>query len=380
MHAPLSPAFRSEWCSVAALEAIVEEWRALAARALEPNVFYEPAFALAAAPVFGADAGAVLVRTAGGRLAGLFPARIDRWRGGFTSTLVGWTHPYAPLGTPLIDRDEPESVIAAWLDHLGRDPAMPAQLLLPLVPEQGAFAAALDRVLARQGRRAAAFGRHERALLAPGAERARYLERAVSGRKRKKLRRLRRRLEDIAPVTVATATGAADVGVALKDFVVVEASGWKGRAGTAIVNNPAIRDFVQKAVAGLAAEGRARIERLLLNDTTIAAAVTLASGDTAWCWKIAYNEGLARSSPGVQLVCKLTENLLAQPTPLRVDSCATPDHPMIDHVWRERLALSDRLIALRRSAMPFALTCWIETLRRSAIAATKALRDRIRGR
>jgi CelD/BcsL family acetyltransferase involved in cellulose biosynthesis len=380
MHAPLSPAFRSEWCSVAALESIAEEWRALATRALEPNVFYEPAFALAAAPVFGADAGAVLVRTAGSRLAGLFPARIDRWRGGFTSTLVGWTHPYAPLGTPLIDRDEPESVIAAWLDHLGRDPAMPAQLLLPLVPEQGAFAAALDRVLARQGRRAAAFGRHERALLAPGAERARYLERAVSGRKRKKLRRLRRRLEDIAPVTVATATGAADVGVALKDFVVVEASGWKGRAGTAIVNNPAIRDFVQKAVAGLAAEGRARIERLLLNDTTIAAAVTLASGDTAWCWKIAYNEGLARSSPGVQLVCKLTENLLAQPTPLRVDSCATPDHPMIDHVWRERLALSDRLIALRRSAMPFALTCWIETLRRSAIAATKALRDRIRGR
>jgi CelD/BcsL family acetyltransferase involved in cellulose biosynthesis len=380
MHAPLSPAFRSEWCSVAALESIAEEWRALAARALEPNVFYEPAFALAAAPVFGADAGAVLVRTAGGRLAGLFPARIDRWRGGFTSTLVGWTHPYAPLGTPLIDRDEPESVIAAWLDHLGRDPAMPAQLLLPLVPEQGAFAAALDRVLARQGRRAAAFGRHERALLAPGAERTKYLERAVSGRKRKKLRRLRRRLEDIAPVTVATATGAADVGVALKDFVVVEASGWKGRAGTAIVNNPAIRDFVQKAVAGLAAEGRARIERLLLNDTTIAAAVTLASGDTAWCWKIAYNEGLARSSPGVQLVCKLTENLLAQPTPLRVDSCATPDHPMIDHVWRERLALSDRLIALRRSAMPFALTCWIETLRRSAIAATKALRNRIRGR
>ena len=380
MHAPLSPAFRSEWCSVAALESIAEEWRALAARALEPNVFYEPAFALAAAPVFGADAGAVLVRTAGGRLAGLFPARIDRWRGGFTSTLVGWTHPYAPLGTPLIDRDEPESVIAAWLDHLGRDPAMPAQLLLPLVPEQGAFAAALDRVLARQGRRAAAFGRHERALLAPGAERTKYLERAMSGRKRKKLRRLRRRLEDIAPVTVATATGAADVGVALKDFVVVEASGWKGRAGTAIVNNPAIRDFVQKAVAGLAAEGRARIERLLLNDTTIAAAMTLASGDTAWCWKIAYNEALARSSPGVQLVCDLTENLLAQPAPLRVDSCATPDHPMIDHVWRERLALSDRLIALRRSAMPFALTCWIETLRRSAIAATKALRDRIRGR
>ena len=33
---------------------------------------------------------------------------------------------------------------------------------------------------------------------------------------------------------------------------------------------------------------------------------------------------------------------------------------MIDHVWRERLTLSDRLIALRPSAMPFALACGIE--------------------
>jgi Acetyltransferase (GNAT) domain len=294
--------------------------------------------------------------------------------------LVGWTHPYAPLGTPLIDRDEPEAVIAAWLDYLRRDPAMPAQLLLPLVPEQGAFADALDRVLARQGRRAAAFGRHERALLAPGWEREKYFERAMSSGKRKELRRQRRRLEDVAPVTVPTAAGTVDIEAALQDFVRLEASGWKGRAGSAIVNNPAIQDFVQKAVAGLAADGRARIDRLLLNDTTIAAAVTLASGDTAWCWKIAYNEGLARSSPGVQLVCKLTENLLAELAPLRVDSCAIPGHPMIDHVWRERLALSDRLIALRPSAMPFALACWIETLRRSAIAVAKAGRDRFRSR
>jgi hypothetical protein len=257
---------------------------------------------------------------------------------------------------------------------------MPAQLLLPLVPEQGAFADALEMVLARQGRRAAAFGRHERALLAPGAEREKYLVRAISGNKRKKLRRQRRRLEDIAPVTVATATGAADIESALKDFVVLEASGWKGLAGTAIASDPAINDFAQKAVAGLAAEGHVRIDRLFLNGTTIAATMTLESGDTAWCWKIAYNEGFARSSPGVQLVCDLTENLLAQPVPLRVDSCAAAGHPMIDHVWRERLALSDRLIALRPSAMPFTLACWIETLRRSAIAAAKALSDRIRNR
>ena len=373
MHAPLGPTFQVEWRELSALEPCVSEWRALAARALELNVFYDPAFMLAAAPVFGADAGAVLVRTAGGQLAGLFPARIERWRG-----VVGWTHPFAPLGTPLIDRDEPEAIIAAWLDYLGRDPAMPARVLLPLVPECSAFAKALEAVLAESGRNSTVFGRHERALLAPGAQREGYLDRALSAGKRKELRRQRRRLEDIAPVTFATATGAIEIETALKDFLVLEASGWKGLAGTAIAGDPAIKDFVQNAVTALAAEGKARIDRMFLNGTAIAATVTLESANTAWCWKIAYNEGLARSSPGVQLVCDLTESLLAEP--LRVDSCATAGHPMIDHVWRERLTLSDRLIELRPSAMPFWLACGIEALRHAAIAAAKALRAGIRGR
>jgi CelD/BcsL family acetyltransferase involved in cellulose biosynthesis len=379
MHAPLRPSFQVEWRGLSTLESYASEWRALAARAIEPNVFYEPAFALAAAPVFGADAGAVLVRSAGGRLAGLFPARIERWRGGWSS-ITGWTHPYAPLGTPLVDRDEPEAVISAWLDHLSRDPAMPAQLLLQFVPEQGAFAKALDAVLARDGRRSAAFGRYERALLAPGAERQGYLERAMSAGKRKDLRRLRRRLEDVAPVTFATTSGTAEIETALKDFLVLEASGWKGLAGTAIVNDPAVKSFVQGAVLALAADGQARIDRLLLNGIAVAAALTLASGDTAWCWKIAYNEGLAQSSPGVQMMCDLTESLLAEPQPQRVDSCASAGHPMIDHVWRERLVLSDRLIALRPSVVPFALACGVETLRRSALTAAKAARDRLRVR
>src|SRR5215213_9895701 len=113
MHAPLRSSFQVEWCGLAALAPIAAEWRALVARAIEPNVFYAPAFALAAAPVFGADAGAVLVRTASGRLAGLFPARVPGGAGGLPAAVAGWTHPFAPLGTPLVDRDEPEAVITA---------------------------------------------------------------------------------------------------------------------------------------------------------------------------------------------------------------------------------------------------------------------------
>jgi CelD/BcsL family acetyltransferase involved in cellulose biosynthesis len=371
MHAPLRQTFQVEWRALSELAPIANEWRELAARATEPNVFYEPAFALAAGPVFGTDTRAVLVRTAAGRLVGLFPGHPGRLM------VAGWVHPYAPLGVPLVDRDDPEAIIAAYLDHLRGDPAIPGQLLLPFLPEHGPFARALDAVLSRDGRRSAGFSRHVRALLAPGGQRGHYLERALTAGKRKELRRQRRRLEDFAPVSVITATD--DMTPALSDFMALEAGGWKGAAGTAMKSDPAIKMFVEQAVAGLAAEGKARADRLYLNGKPIAATLTLSSGNTAWCWKIAYDEEFARASPGVQLVCELTDSLLAGPSPVYVDSCATAEHPMIDHLWRERLVLSDRMIELKPSPR-FGLVCCFEGLRRAAKDAAKAVRDRLRRR
>jgi len=379
MHAPLPQTCRAEWRKLDALAPIADEWRALAAQAIEPNVFYEPGFALAAGPVFGADAGAVLVRSATGRLLGLFPARAGRPRAGLVPLLNGWTHPFAPLGVPLVARGEPEATIAAWLDFLAGERSMPALMLLPYLPEQGPFAEALGAVLARRGLRSATFGHHHRAMLEPGAAREGYLDRALSSSRRKELRRQHRRLEEIAPVTFSSTSGGEELASALKDFLVLEASGWKGLAGTAIVNDPAIRAFVEQAVTALAADGHVRIDRMMLSGRAIAATVTLSSGSTSWCWKIGYNEGIAKFSPGVQLVCELTGRLLADGAVARVDSCATADHPMIDHIWRERLSLSDRLIALRPSPVPFATWRALESLRRATLDAAKSARDRLRG-
>ncbi len=202
MHAPLQQSYRVERRPLAALTGLhdlIAEWRALAASAVEPNVFYEPAFALAAAPVFGAGVEAVTVRSMLGRLVGLMPVRFDRLRGAW----LGWTHPFAPLGVPLIDRAEPVSVVAALLDHLGGD--APTRLLLPYMTAEGAVSRALDTLLERREQASRWFGRHQRALLDPGAERAGYLDRSLTASRRKELRRQRRRLEETAPVTFSAA-------------------------------------------------------------------------------------------------------------------------------------------------------------------------------
>jgi CelD/BcsL family acetyltransferase involved in cellulose biosynthesis len=388
VHGTIESLFRVEWRPLAELAAIASNWRALAGCAAEPNVFYEPSFALAAAPVLGRDVGAGLVwsRSASPRLLGFFPARIERRRYGLPlPVLVGWTHPYGPLGAPLVDRDLGEAVIAAWLAHVARDPQLPALLLLPFFPSDGAAAAALDAAVARRGGRTASFARHRRALLAPSGTRATYLDQSIGAKKRKELRRLRKRLGDTGPVDSTRASDPSAIVTALDDFFRLEAGGWKGRAGTAARDHADIAKFMTTAVTALAGEGKADVARLAVAARPIAAMVVLRSGaateSTAWAWKIAYDEDYARFSPGVQILLDVTQTLLDDPTVARADSCASADHPMIDHVWRERLALADRLICVGPGqGLRFALAYSLESLRRAAIAAAKALRDVIRRR
>ncbi len=368
--------FAVEWREFTELEPIVDEWRNLAARALERNIFYEPAFALAAAAVFGRGAGALLVwsGTNPRKLLGFFPARIEARRYGVKlPVLVGWTHPYAPFGTPLVERDAAEPVIAAWLAHLAGEPALPGLVLLPFIPEDGPFAAALGTILRRAQMQSADFNRHRRALLAPGADRSEYVGRALGGRKLKELRRIGRRFSDLGAILFTAATEPAAAAKAAEEFVALEASGWKGKAGTAAAHHDKIQRFVKTAVRALAATGQVAINRILVDGRAIAATITLRSGDAAWFWKIAYDESFARYSPGVLLTVAVTEDLVDDAAVARTDSCATANHPMIDRIWRERLSLGDRFVAVRLQA-PFARARRLERIRLAAIAAARGIR------
>jgi hypothetical protein len=295
--------------------------------------------------------------------------------------LCGWTHPYAPLGTPLLHRDAAEPALSAWLDYLLHDAALPALLLMPYVRADAPFAAVLDAALERRGCAAADFDRYRRALLAPEARRAGYLRHAIARKQRKELDRKWRRMQELGPVTVLHADDSIAIATALEDFFRLEASGWKGRAGTAADQIAGIRQFMSRAVNDLAVEKRAEVYRLCVADQAIAACIVLRRGRSAWCWKIAYDEAFARFSPGAQLLAQVTESLLRDTTLEQVDSLATPDHPLIDHIWRERCTISDRLIAVRpHASVPFTLVCRIEAMRRLCRSAARMVLEHWRGR
>ncbi|MDC7986686.1 GNAT family N-acetyltransferase [Rhodoplanes sp. TEM] len=363
---------------LADLAARRDAWAALAAGAIVPNVFYAPAFALAATPLHGRGVGAIVIRDAEDRLVGLFPMRLSRTRWGVPLPLmVGWTHPFAPLGTPLLDPGDPAGVVGAAVDHLARaHPGVP--LLLPCCPADGPVAAALDAAIARRGGRQAAFGVHARAeLRSPSGPDA---PPAILDPRAKEHARQRRRLAERGAPTFDLARGPA-AREALADFFALEAQGWKGRAGTAAASRPAELAMMTEAVTGLAETpgAGALVARLRLDGRPIAAGVVLTSGRAAWFWKTAYDETLAKFSPGVLLTLDLSAALLREPDIDVVDSCAVENHPMIDRLWPGRRALSDRLIG-QSTGPGFALACRLETLRRRLITTARQARDRLRGR
>jgi CelD/BcsL family acetyltransferase involved in cellulose biosynthesis len=208
-----------------------------------------------------------------------------------------------------------------------------------------------------------------------------YLGAALSPKKLKELRRQLRRLGDEAPVTFRGSRTPEDVAAALERYLDVEARGWKGAGGTAMRRHADQLAFIRELLAARAASGEARALELTVGDQTVAAGLVLISGARAWFYKIAFDERFSRCSPGVQLTVELTRRLIEDPAIGVVDSTAVADHPMIDHIWRERLPLGDWMIALRPgAARRLRIAASAEMRRRRARAFARALYLRVKDR
>jgi hypothetical protein len=248
---------------------------------------------------------------------------------------------------------------------------------MPFFPEEGALARRIGDLLYRRGQAVRRLDPHRRAALIPQAGGDPLA--TVSAGRLKELRRQHRRLGESGALEHKTITDVATIGDAVAVYLALEAMGWKGRTGSAASLDDAARTFLSTAVIGLAQENKARVELLTLDGAAIAAAIVLFSGARAWFWKIAYDEGYARFSPGVQLALALTRTLGSDGRLDLVDSCAVAGHSMIDPLWSGRLALADWLVPLPGAAGRFDVQAVYaaESLRRAAIRPLKRLRERL---
>jgi CelD/BcsL family acetyltransferase involved in cellulose biosynthesis len=313
-------------------------WSALAARTAEDNPFFRPELLLPAGRHLagGGDVDLLVVRD-GERWLGC-AAVVTRPK--FSDLLLPcvrtWNHPYGFLWTPLVDEDAVEAVAGA----LTRAPALwraRAFLVLEAMAEGPLSAAVLA---APPAGRTAPFA-HSGFARAAVRRRAHddYVATHVGGKQRREMRRTRRILAELLGGEPVLVDASEDDGAAER-FLALESGGWKGRAGSALASDPAHAAFFRELWSGFRARGEAHLLELRGGGRTAASVLCLTGRDTVFALKIGYDEELGRGAPGIHLMADLASWFHDHTDASLMDSCAIPDHPMINGLWPDRRPLT----------------------------------------
>ncbi|MGZ3288362.1 MAG: GNAT family N-acetyltransferase [Xanthobacteraceae bacterium] len=332
----------------------LSQWRRLSEHAIEPNAYYLPAWELAVNAFASGRTGASALSArsdaapdGASRLIGLMPVVSMMRAYRIPLPALVSAHPYGTLCTPPLDRDRAHDA-ATGLLRAARDAGAHA-LILRDVALDGATMKALGEVLGQDDLHPRVLQSQLRACLDATRDADELLRDALGPKKLKELRRQRHRLAEHGAVRFDVARSREEVAAALEIFLRLEASGWKGKRGTALIQDDGDAAFIRRAAPALAETGQCEIVTLYAGTTPVAAGLVLRHQDRAFFFKLGIDEHFAKASPGVQLTLDLTRHLCADPAIATADSTASADHPMINPIWRGRFAIGDVLIPLRKN-------------------------------
>ncbi|CAI2933056.1 GNAT family N-acetyltransferase [Aminobacter niigataensis] len=335
---------------------LVEELDHLCARTIEPNVFFNPRFLAPAMPrLEDREVRLAVIRDGNefrSRLRLLVPYSIEKPAVPLgVPVMRTWSSPFGPLGTPLLDRDDPEGVIADFFAMLARPHLkLPRVFVLPDMRLDGAVARMLSATAESRGLPLAITGQFERPFLESERDGDDYLKAALGNRHYKEFRRLERRLAEQGVLEHKVARTQDDVRHAIEQFLTLEASGWKGRQRTAMAIDRYRAAFAREAVHRMSEQDMCRIHSLTLDGRTIASLVVFVEAGVAYTWKTAYDEILSAYSPGALLMMAVTAQHLEDPNVMVTDSCAVPDHPLVGRMWSERKPMGTIVVGLTPDA------------------------------
>jgi CelD/BcsL family acetyltransferase involved in cellulose biosynthesis len=338
-------------------DASMDDWRALANEAAEPNAFGEAWFMAPALADLrrGRTVRITEVRDVANRLLGVLPlAHSGRYGRIPVQHVSNWTHYQCFMGTPLVRRGAERPFWLATLGMLDGSDWASGFLSVRGLLEGGPVHLGLQEAATSLGRPCPTVHRYERAALATGLSANAYLEANVRQKKRKELRRLANRLGEIGAVCFSTLEDEREISPWCDQFLTLEAAGWKGTRGSAFANDNGTAAFFRNVIAGAFFAGKLDFQRLDLDGRAIAMLVNFRTPPGSWSFKIAYDEDLARFSPGVLIELENLPRVIGDPDIDWMDSCAVEDHPMINSLWGERrtiVQVSVPLSGLQRKAI-----------------------------
>lgn len=369
------------------IEAYRPAWDDLAAHAIERNVFYEQWMLIPALEHLaeGLEVHVALVFAESGQprdgqppLIGVFPFIHERgYRGLPIRYLTLWRYPQCFLCTPLVREGSEDECFGQFFNWVDSASLVGSMVRITYVRGDGPFYEHLTR-FARHHRRVIDETSFYRAMLQSDLDGDAYIRQALSSKGRREFERQGRRLEELGALEVVVLREHDDIDYWIHWLLELEQRGWKGRAGTALALKDNEKEYYQTVARAAYARGQLLMEMLKLDGRPIAIRCTFLTGSCSYGMKIAFDEEYGRYSPGVQLEFHVIRRALSNPNIDWMDSCAEPNHPMFDRLWKERRRICHINISTKRLSSKLLIRSM--TAGRAVKASLKAVQRRMRKR
>jgi CelD/BcsL family acetyltransferase involved in cellulose biosynthesis len=214
-----------------------------------------------------------------------------------------------------------------------------------LVSGDGPFHQALVDCLHGGRRQCRTLERYTRAIFRRATDAQSHLNEALSGHHRRKIKHQEKQLAALGRIEYDALRPQDDIGKRIEEFLALEASGWKGREGSALASDSAERSYFETIARNAYRRGQLRMLALRLEGRPIAYKCDFLAGDGAFTFKIAFDERYARYSPGLLLEIHAIERLYAQSRTHWVDSCTHPLNFMFNRLWLDRRTIESLLVS-----------------------------------
>jgi CelD/BcsL family acetyltransferase involved in cellulose biosynthesis len=277
------------------------------------------------------------------RLVGVMPVVVGRSRIlGQEMPLLSTNSEFTPTGDILLAPDRAAEALKALLAEVGRH--LPMHLGLDLVavrqssPVWAALQEGLDGYIVRRS------SRDRYSFLAVKGCFEAYMK--SLGKMRRNVRIGRKRLESRGRIFIEMRRGEHAGVDFLPEFLALEASGWKGRKGTAILNEPDKLAFYTALVENFAAQGRLEWHLIRVDGQLAAAGIGLRCGASLMLPKYAFNEDYAACMPGSLLTEEIFRDAFSRP---EIEEVNHMSYSESDRLWHMPQDTYVHLHLVRRS-------------------------------
>ncbi|KZK99755.1 MULTISPECIES: GNAT family N-acetyltransferase [unclassified Pseudovibrio] len=311
-------------------------WRQLSQQALEPNPFFSSSFVSAfnAHKANGSIKLLLALDPSGTKAHAALPVVMVR-RGllfKLPSTLAG---DYGPLGTLLLSEEATPATLNKLLET-ACNLSWTKTLILPFHGTDGPTYESLECALKTHGWEKQVASKEDRAFQLSGNEGRASFDALKKRSSWKGAFKNQRRLEKEGSLSFSMLETSKDIQAGLEDFLKLEAAGWKGKQGTALLSRAPDAAFTRELVSKSGEADNIRIGQLRLDDKLIATNILLREQGRIFGWKTTFDESLAKFSPGQLLIYFSTQKLLEDPEFSGADSLSTPDNQMANKAWTSR--------------------------------------------